>query len=60
MPTVLGEIKMKLEVAKTHPVASLQKARQVKKEERDKGGSIDQINTGRRSQPSMSRTDAGS
>lgn len=60
MSTVLGEIKMKLEVAKTHPVESLQKAGQVKEEERDKGGSINQINTGRRTQPSMSRTNSGS
>lgn len=60
MPIMLGEIKMKLEVAKTHPVKSLQKARQGKEEERDKGGSIDQINTGRRTQPSMSRTNSGS
>lgn len=51
---------MKLEVAKTHPVESLQKARQVKEEERDKGGSINQINTGRRTQPFMSRADSGS
>lgn len=51
---------MKLEVAKTHPVESLQKAGQVKEEEREKGGSINQINTGRRTQPSMSRTNSGS